>query len=82
MKIVDLTEFVSGELLAEKEFLENIDAFDWSRYQGRNVLIRGCADLPLPIWAFMAVTARLVDVARVIRYGNEHSNIVVYSRSS
>ncbi len=82
MEIVDLTSFISGEILVETEFIENIMDFDWSRYQDQNVLVRGCADMPLPIWAYMMIATKLTPFAKRIRYGNEHSNIVVYRRLS
>lgn len=82
MEIVDLTSFVSGEILLETEFVENIKDSDWDRYQDKNVLVRGCGEAPLPIWAFMMISAKLTPVAKTIRYGNEHSNIVIYRRSS
>ena len=82
MEIVDLTSFMSGEILLETEFIEKIKDSDWDRYQDKHVLVRGCGEAPLPIWAFMMISAKLAPVAKTVRYGNEHSNIVIYRRSS
>lgn len=80
MDIVDIKSFVTGDMLVERDFLEQLKAHDWSQYQDNMVLIRGCSDIIIPTWAYMAVTARLVGYAKNIRYGNEHSNLVVYRR--
>lgn len=81
MEIVDIKSFVDGDILVEGEFLEKLKAHDWCQYQDKMVLIRGCSDIIIPTWAYMAVTARLVEFAKNIRYGNEHSNLVVYRRA-
>ncbi len=81
MKIVDIKSFVDGDILIESEFLNKIEDYDWSQFQDEMVLIRGCSDIIIPTWAYMSVTAKLSGLAKNIRYGNEHSNIVVFRRS-
>lgn len=76
--VLDPEEFTDGGLFAEDVFLEKTSGYDFARFSGRNVLVRGCGGAPVPPWAFMHLTARLVGVARSIRYGNEHDNILVY----
>jgi len=81
LEIVDIKSLVDGDLLVESDFVEKLKGHDWSRYQDKMVLIRGCSDIIIPTWAYMAVTARLAGYAKNIRYGNEHSNLVVYRRA-
>jgi len=61
--------------------MENIAAFDWSRYEFKSVLVKGCNTAIIPPWALMAITARLIPQAKSIRFGNEHDNVVVFRRS-
>lgn len=58
--------------------MENIVGHDWEQYRDKRVLVRGCGDMIVPPWAYMAITARLAGIARSVRYGNEHDNILVY----
>jgi Protein of unknown function (DUF2480) len=80
LEIVDIKSFVDGDMLIESDFVARIESHDWSQYQDKMVLIRGCSDIIIPTWAYMSVTAKLAGFAKNIRYGNEHSNLVVYRR--
>ena len=71
-------QFLSGEMFREDEFLGKISEYDWVQYRNKKVLVRGCGDVITPPWAYMVIAARLSGVARSIRYGNEHDNVVVY----
>lgn len=77
LKIVDPGEFTVDEMFSEDKFLEAVANHDWEQYSGHNVLVRGCS-LTIPPWAYMCLTAKIMPVARSIRYGNEHDNIVVF----
>lgn len=76
-EIVDPKEFISGGMFREDEFLSLANAYDWPRYQGKMVLVRGCSTI-VPPWIYMLITAKLSPFAKSIRYGNEHDNVVVY----
>ena len=76
--VVDLRDFLTGGMFRQDDFLANIAGHDWNRHRDRRVLVRGCGDIPIPPWAYMAIAARLVGIARTVRYGNEHDNLVVY----
>jgi len=77
-EILDPELFTDHGLFAEDEFLKRTAEYDWGRFSGRNVLVRGCGSVPVPPWAYMHLTARLVGLARTVRYGNEHDNIVIH----
>lgn len=80
MEVVDISSFVDGDLLEEESFVARVESFDWTKFAGKKVLVRGCADIIIPTWAYMMVTAKLAGVADKIRYGNEHSNLVVFRK--
>ncbi len=80
--IVDPTSFVTGKFFREEDFLANTGTADWERYRDRPVLVRGCGTTIVPPWAYMLIAARLSGVAKSIRYGNEHDNIVVHRDST
>lgn len=76
--VVDPSSFLKSEMFRQDEFLEAVRDFDWSEFADRKVLVRGCGDVITPPWAYMAIAARLAGVARSVRYGNEHDNVVIY----
>lgn len=78
MKILDMAQFTRDGIVRESEFFDQVDRIDWSIYSGERVLIKGCGTTLIPPWAFMAVAARLTAVAKVIKYGNEHSSITIF----
>lgn len=80
-EILDTAGFLRDGIINEARFDNAVAAFDWNQFEGKKVLIKGCGSNILPPWVFMTITARLVPVARSIRYGNDHDNIVVYRRS-
>ncbi len=78
LTIIDPQEILEGKPFTEDFFLSAIDNYDWDKFDTKNVLVRGCGSIVIPPWAFMIITARLTQVAKSVRYGNEHDNIIVY----
>lgn len=76
-EIIDPTEFLRDGVLRQDEFLSTVETYDWQRFQGKKVLVRGCSSAIIPPWVFMIITGRLARVARSVRFGNEHDHIVV-----
>jgi len=76
-KIVDPGDFITDGLFREDQFLKSVANHDWQQYAGHNILVRGCSTT-IPPWAYMYLTAKIMPLARSIRYGNEHDNIVVF----
>jgi len=76
MEVVDPRELLSGGIFREKDFRDTIKAFDWQKYQGKPVLIQGCAS-PLPIWAYLVIMAELTPYAKSISFGELKSPIPV-----
>lgn len=80
--VIDAQDFTSGGMFRQDEFLAAINAFDWTQYQDKRILVRGCGDIPTPPWAYMAIAARLTSIAGSVRYGNEHDNVVIYRKKT
>ena len=77
-EVVDPQQLLAGEVFSEDLFLTRADEYDWGQFRGKKVLVRGCQSVIIPLWVYMYITGKLVPVARSVRYGNEHDNIVVY----
>jgi hypothetical protein len=79
---LELDKFTEGGVISESVFFEKLRLFDWQPYRGKAVLIKGCETTIVPPWVFMVLTAQLIKIARSIRYGNEHSNILIFNSKS
>lgn len=78
---LDLKEFSEDGLFSESSFIERLRQFDWEPYCGKAVLVGVCGLKAVPGWVYLAIGAHLGNIARSIRFGNEHSNIAVYNKS-
>lgn len=76
-EVLDPADFLADGAFFQDQFIEKTNAHDWSQYARRPVLIRGCSTT-IPPWAYMLLTGKLVGLAKSVRYGNEHDNIVVF----
>jgi len=79
VEVVDPREFLSGGMFREKNFRDSVKAFDWQKYKGKPVLIQGCAS-PYPVWAYLALMAELVPVAKSISFGEVSSPIPILGK--
>lgn len=57
-----------------------IDQLDLSSYADMPVIIKGCANKPIPVAVYMQLTDRLQGVARSIMYGEACSSVPVYKK--
>ena len=68
----DLKPYLFMELiLKEKDFRETCKNFDWSQYQGKNLMVFCSADAIIPTWAYMLVTTHAAPFAENIFQGSE-----------
>jgi hypothetical protein len=79
MEVIEPSEFLSSGMFREKDFRDAIKKFDWTKFQGKPVLIQGCASI-LPIWAYLVIMAELVPFAKSVSYGELKSPIPVLGK--
>jgi len=80
MEVIDPIDFVKDKMFREADFRGAIDAFDWSRFHGKPVLIRGCSEVPIPTWAYLVLTAQLAPLAKSISFGEVRRPIPVFGK--
>ena len=80
METIIIDNFLSDGILIEKKFRKNIDSIDWEKYKNHNVLIKGCSQAIIPTWAYLIITAKLVNHANNIYYGDNRSAIKIYRK--
>ncbi|TZF80918.1 DUF2480 family protein [Pedobacter sp. BS3] len=57
-----------------------IAAVSWETYRDQRVVIKGCGDIPVPVSAYVEITAQLTRVAKSIMYGEPCSTVPIYKR--
>jgi len=78
MEKIELDNFLTDGILKEQDFRLKIDELDWSIYKNKKVLIKGCTSVPVPIWSYLIITARLTGIAKHIYFGEPCSAISIY----
>jgi hypothetical protein len=68
------------ETLESELYKEIIDSLDVADFSGQRLIIKGCGNLPVPRSAFVALTSKLLPVAKSIMYGEACSTVPVYKR--
>jgi hypothetical protein len=72
--------FGSTQMADELLFHEALHATDFSVYQDVRVIVKGCGERPIPVNAYVEITAALLPFAKSIMYGEACSNVPVFKR--
>jgi hypothetical protein len=59
---------------------EILPALDYSKYEGKPVIIKGCSRKPVPMGAYLLATQKLQPFARSIMYGEACSAVPLYKK--
>jgi hypothetical protein len=84
--IVKLNPYVNNAVIGDLEVLETalytqfLDKVDLSTYKDKFVIIKGCANKPVPQSAYLMITNKLVGVAKSIMYGEACSSVPLYRK--
>ena len=82
METILLDDFVDGGIIREKSFRQKVDALDFEQYRNQKVIIKGCADVVVPTWAYLILTARLAQVAEKLYYGEPRYAVKIFNRKN
>ncbi len=83
---VQLTPFAKKIVIGNLEQLENqifseiILKLDFSKYNDKRVIIKGCSNKPIPKNAFIQVTQLLQPIAKSIMYGEACSSVPLFKK--
>ncbi len=62
------------------KYSEALSTLDFSEYEGKRIVIKGCSDKPVPASAYTELTSRLRPYAKSIMYGEPCSTVPVFKR--
>ena len=72
--------FGRKEDLLRDYFVRALEQEDWSGYEDRIVVIKGCASKLVPVDAYLLATRRLQQVVRKLMYGEPCSSVPLWRR--
>ena len=75
--------YVFGDLEALEQalFQEAIAAIDTEEYREAKVVVKGCGNVPVPTFAYVAIMQKLLPVASSVMYGEPCSTVPLYKKS-
>ena len=59
METVLLDDFLDEGIIREKSFRRQVDELELDQYKNKKVIIKGCASVTVPTWAYLILTAQL-----------------------
>jgi hypothetical protein len=61
-------------------FVQRIEAIDPEPFLDKKIVVKGCGDIPIGEFAYLAITKKLMPVARSIMYGEPCSTVPIFKR--
>ena len=80
METVLLDNFLDDGIIREKSFRQQVEQLDLNQYKNKKVIIKGCASVTVPTWAYLILVAQVAQVAKKIYYGEPRYAIKIYSK--
>ncbi len=69
---------LSPKEIAHELYRRNLEMYDWSRYQNKFVLLKGCGDIHVPDSIYLLATNKLMQSAKKVMYGEACSFVPVW----
>lgn len=82
METILLEDFLDEGIIKEKSFREKINLMDFSTFNNKKVIIKGCAGVPVPTWAYLIIVANVAQVADKIYFGEPRHAVKIFNRSN
>lgn len=69
---------LSAKEVTHELYRRNLELFDWSQYQNKFILLKGCGDIHVPDSIYLLATNKLMGSAKKIMYGEACSFVPVW----
>jgi len=80
METILLDDFIDDGIIKEKSFREKIETMDFELFSSKKVIIKGCAGVTVPTWAYLILVANLAQVADKIYFGEPRHAVKIFNR--
>lgn len=74
------TTFGRAEDVRDDYYARALEQEDWSQYEDKPVVVKGCGSETVPEMAYVRATQKLQDVARKLMYGEPCSSVPIWRR--
>ena len=81
METILLDDFIDEGIIREKSFREKINSMNFNKFTDQKVIIKGCAGVTVPTWAYLILVAQLAQVADKIYFGEPRYAVKIFNRS-
>ena len=81
MKTISLEDFLDDGIIKEKSFREKINLMNFEMFSDAKVIIKGCAGVTVPTWAYLIIVANLAQVADKIYFGEPRYAVKIFNRT-
>ena len=81
MKTILLDDFLDDGIIREKSFRKMVKEHDMKQYDGEKVIIKGCANVTVPTWAYLILASQVSQFASKIYYGEPRYAVKIFNRS-
>ncbi|UKJ08217.1 DUF2480 family protein [Solitalea lacus] len=72
--------FGNLEVLETVLFRDALTKIDLEQYRDQRVVVKGCGDIPVPVSAYVEISALLRPIVKSIMYGEPCSTVPLYKR--
>ena len=72
--------FGDEQIARQQLFIHNIDAIDTEPFVDKRIVVKGCGDIPIGEFAYLAITKKLMPVAKSLMYGEPCSTVPIFKR--
>jgi hypothetical protein len=73
--------FGNLENLEIELFRKELSKVDFSEYEGKRIVIKGCSDLPIPTYAYVEITRLLKPYVQSLMFGEPCSTVPLYKKA-
>lgn len=72
--------FGAADAMKTALLLQKIETIETADFTDKRIVIKGCGSIPVPASAYMAITAKLLPIAKSIMYGEPCSTVPIFKR--
>jgi hypothetical protein len=73
-------QYGNVDKVKEQLFVQKIESLDVSEYVDKRVVVKGCGDIPIGEFAYLAITKKLMPVTKSLMYGEPCSTVPIYKK--
>ena len=80
MKTILLDDFLDDGIIRERSFRKMVKDLNMKEYENKKVIIKGCASVTVPTWAYLILASQVSQYASKIYYGEPRYAVKIFNR--